>query len=443
MVNQHLRAGQVAVIVVTVIMGLTAILVARATTRRANRLTYEFVEQNREAHDLRFHVEQFTSATRGYLLSGAARYIALREEVRHHVGGDLDRVRAGRYNARHVEQAALLFDAYDDATIAALGRRDAVGDIGPIYDEIVRTVRPARLQLESHIATMLANEERALDAAFARGSRLSRAAQLALAATTIVLLVLGFVLTEALRRKLAEQFRAVEAATAAAERAAAERKELLSVVSHDLRSPLGAIMLNLELAATEDANRARLTSIQRSAERMQRLIEELLDVARVEGGQLQLYPANVDARELVLSLTPLFTAQAEARGVTLAIGGDAGSLRIDHDRILRVLCNLVDNALKFTPSGGRIRVSAIVTDDRARFEIADTGVGIAEEHRARVFERQWQRPVGRRAGGLGLGLYICAGLVSAHGGTIGVDSKPGAGSTFWFELPRVVSAVAG
>ena len=428
-------------IAITVLMGVAAVLVLRGTTTTSNRLTYEFVGQARDVHELRLHVEQFTSATRGYLLAGSERYREMREAARAAVLRDLENVRVGSHVETDVEPAARLFHDYDEATARAMEAR-ATRPREELDATVAHDVRPHRLALEAHLAEMLAHEDDALDDAFERATRLSRAGQVTLAVTTLVLLVLGFVLAEALRRKLAEQFAAVEAATEAADRAAAARKELLNVVSHDLRSPLNAIMLNLQLVEAGEPPTARVDAIRRSADRMQRLIEELVDVARVDSGQLQLYPTDVDMDELVRSLVPMFAAQAEARGITLAVEASPAQIRIDRDRIVRVLVNLVENALKFTPRGGRIRVAADVTGERARFEVIDTGPGIPADEVGRVFDRAWQSPGRRKSGGLGLGLYICQRIVDAHGGSIGVASVVGEGSTFWFEVP-VNASVAG
>jgi signal transduction histidine kinase len=137
----------------------------------------------------------------------------------------------------------------------------------------------------------------------------------------------------------------------------------------------------------------------------------------------------------------LFHARAAEAGVELtATGAPGAEVTADRERVVQVLSNLIANALRFTPRGGRIAMTAEHDGPRVRFEVSDTGPGIAEDQIPRLFERYWQGRSPHR-GSLGLGLYICKQLVAAHGGDIGVRSRLGDGSTFWFTVPAVGAAV--
>jgi signal transduction histidine kinase len=223
------------------------------------------------------------------------------------------------------------------------------------------------------------------------------------------------------------------------------RDEVLGVVSHDLRNPVGTIFssasLLLELELTQEKQRDHLASIKRSAERMNLLIQDLLDVARMEAGALRVAPANFYLRELLEEVMAFHRGKGEDKGVKLEcrISDPAAQAWGDRDRVFQVLTNLVDNALKFTPEGGTVELGSRVEsqEEGALFWVSDSGPGIAAEDQARLFDRFWQ--AGRRdRKGAGLGLSIVKGLVEAHGGRVWIESEMGKGSTFLFLLPQRV-----
>lgn len=218
-----------------------------------------------------------------------------------------------------------------------------------------------------------------------------------------------------------------------AERAIAMRDDVLAIVSHDLRTPLWTIMMGAEgLAANREVCKTGKAII-RSAERMNRLIGDLLDASAINAGRLALQFGNHRADELVREAIDTFRSQAEIRHIVID-GEPAESVDVscDRDRVLQVLSNLIDNALRFTPRRGRVDVSAHRHDGYVRFSVRDTGPGIEPEHQRHLFERFW-RVRGRRDGA-GLGLYIAKGIVTAHGGSLAVDTALGRGSTFYFDL---------
>jgi signal transduction histidine kinase len=230
-----------------------------------------------------------------------------------------------------------------------------------------------------------------------------------------------------------------------AQQAVRAREGMLAVVSHDLRNPLATILLNatmlLDLAtpgSLETWMEEGLRQMVDAVEAANRLIEDLLSVSRIEQGGLALDLAAVDARALVERAVRHLRPVAGARGVELLAESDGGgpvAVLADPDRVNQVLSHLIGNALKFTPEGGRVRVSVGTVDGERRFSVADTGVGIAPEVLPHVFERYWQERRTDRTAGVGLGLPIASGIVEAHGGRIWVESTPGEGTTFHFTLP--------
>ena len=177
--------------------------------------------------------------------------------------------------------------------------------------------------------------------------------------------------------------------------------------------------------------------IQRAIQRMNRLIEDLMDVVKLEGGQrLALDPAVVELPPLLGEMCESFQAQAEPQHQTVTCECEPAVPPIvaDRDRLLQVLSNLVGNALKFTPEGGRVTIDARRVEGEVWISVADTGPGIPPEDLPRIFDPYWQARRTARLGA-GLGLTIAKGIVEAHGGRIWVESRPGAGSTFTFALP--------
>ena len=234
----------------------------------------------------------------------------------------------------------------------------------------------------------------------------------------------------------ARLFRAAEDATRA-------RDDLVAIVSHDLRNPVHTIHMAasflLEIAPTNDRRvqaRRQLEVIQRSATRANRLIQDLLDVARIQAGGLAVDPVAVDVRSLVTeameAATPL--ANAAQLRVNADTSIDLPAVASDRERVLQVFANLIGNAIKFTPKGGEIRILSSLEHGEVRFTVADTGPGIPAEHLDHVFDRYWQAKSTAKLG-TGLGLSIAKGIVEAHGGRIWVESSPGSGAEFNFTLP--------
>ena len=217
---------------------------------------------------------------------------------------------------------------------------------------------------------------------------------------------------------------------------------MLAVVSHDLRSPLSAIynaveLIDRELGDTAAVDlRRHVALIQRSAERMNRLIGDLLDLESMQAGTFSIRPAPQRVEAIVEETRESLRTAAEAKRIALVHHVAAGvpDVPCDKDRVVQALSNYVSNAVKFTPAGGAVEVRVIVEGPGVRFEVRDTGPGIPAASLGGVFERGWKNPDAGR-GGHGLGLSIVRGIVSAHGGTVDVRSEPGRGCVFSFTLP--------
>lgn len=219
------------------------------------------------------------------------------------------------------------------------------------------------------------------------------------------------------------------------------RDELLAVVAHDLRAPLSLIGLRTT-ALTEDlgeladigSRRTWLTGIQRSVDELNRQIEDLLDVARLEQGEAALELDDVDIAELIAEALDRISPHAHGRLLRDECRGGLPTLRADRRRLLQVLDNLLGNAAKFTRPGDAITVGADLRERTVHVWVADTGPGLAPEQLAHVFEHRWQATRGDRRGA-GLGLTIVRDIVTAHGGQVWATSEPGCGATFHISLP--------
>jgi PAS domain S-box-containing protein len=223
------------------------------------------------------------------------------------------------------------------------------------------------------------------------------------------------------------------------------KEQFLGVISHELRTPLHVLLGYLTLMQKEwagpitDQQREHLTTMRQTVDLLTRLVNDLLDMSQIQAGAfsvdvevIELMPVVADVLERI---APLATNKRLALRTRLPAEGQ--TIRGDERRLSQVLLNLLNNAVKFTPEGGQITLTVQVGPEAMRFEVADTGIGIAEDNLAKLFRRfsQVDMSATRRANGTGLGLSIAKAIVEAHGGAIGVTSQRGAGSTFWFTLP--------
>lgn len=218
------------------------------------------------------------------------------------------------------------------------------------------------------------------------------------------------------------------------------RDNVLAIVAHDLRSPLSTItMAATVLLDLEDEQKRRhfVDIIIKATRQADMLVRDLVDATRIEAGTLRVDLDPEPIRYLVDSVVENFRWQPEAAHVELT--SDTTRIQdtvaeVDADRIVQLLTNLITNALKFTPAGGRVEVDGWREEDTVFVTVADNGIGISADELPHVFERFWQADHHHRAGA-GLGLAIAKGIVEAHGGEIGVTSEAGAGTTFYFTLP--------
>lgn len=245
-----------------------------------------------------------------------------------------------------------------------------------------------------------------------------------------------------LEQKVAERTSQLQEANQELERASRLKSEFLTMISHEFRTPLTSIITFTELLLDSAAGqinpeqREYLTDVLDSSGRLLHMINDLLDLSRLEAGRMKLFCELISMRELVRDAEATVRPLAEKKGITLSasIPATLPLLHADGSRLMQVLLNLLGNAIKFTPEGGAVRVEAREVDGFAEIAVSDTGVGIAADDQPRIFEA-FRQAGKHRPEGSGLGLALAKSLVELHGGRIWLESQLGQGSTFRFTLP--------
>jgi PAS domain S-box-containing protein len=222
------------------------------------------------------------------------------------------------------------------------------------------------------------------------------------------------------------------------------KSTFISVISHELKTPVSLIKGYAGTLRREDAQwdeetvREGLAIIEEESDRLDRLISDLLDASRAQAGSLKLEMGDVRLPKLAQRVVEGFRLQTDIHQFELDFPADFPPITADQERLRQVLSNLVNNAIKYSPEGGKIRLGGYADQDKVTVYVADEGIGIPLEEQPRLFQRfhRLDSSLRRRTQGMGLGLYLCQAVVEAHGGRIWVESAPGRGSTFYFTLPH-------
>jgi len=223
------------------------------------------------------------------------------------------------------------------------------------------------------------------------------------------------------------------------------KNEFVSTVSHELRTPLTSIkgyidlILDGEAGEINEIQREFLSIVKENSDRLVELINDMLDISRIESGRIVLKVQPLDVAERIMGAVNTFRAVLDQQGRTIKVDvpGELPKAAGDPDRVGQVLINFISNAIKYSPQGGTITVSAGADESRVRVSVTDEGIGIAPEDQGRLFTQFYRvdSSLTREIGGTGLGLSICKSIIELLGGEVGVTSEPGTGSTFWFTLP--------
>jgi signal transduction histidine kinase len=218
------------------------------------------------------------------------------------------------------------------------------------------------------------------------------------------------------------------------------KTELVSIVSHELRTPLASVLgftaLLLKREFDPPTRRHYLGIVDAQARRLAALLEDFLDVQRIEHEGVDLAEEKVDLARLLHEQAQLYAAQSPKHRLELALPERPLTVRGDPGRLAQVVGNLLSNAIKYSPEGGKVELVAARRGDGVRIAVTDEGLGIPEDQQSRIFTKFFRGDAGATGiTGTGLGLAVSREIVEAHGGSIGFDSDPGEGTTFWLELP--------
>lgn len=432
-------------VLVAVVASLGEVLTLRAwrhaTNEREQILMRDF-EGLLEAERLRTSIEETVASGRGRLLSDEYFGSRLRKSraalergiarVSTDAGGRPSALRRARF-----ESAALAYLATLDGLVDARAQ-------GIPREELLRRFEaeliPKRRDLDDAVARILAEKRAQLREGSERARSVADAAARISIGGLLVAVAASLIAGWFAGRRLIALYLREQDALHAARNAIAARQELLAVVAHDLRTPLGTVLLKagiLERAADSESLKRHAASIERVAQRMGNLLNTLLDAESIETGKFSILARKHPVHHLLHEVADTFSEQADSSGVRIFVSVEPDlECHFDYDRMLQVLSNLVGNALRFTPAGGHVVLRAQGWDGGLRIVVADTGSGIDPAHREHVFERFWK--LGK--GGTGLGLFIAKGIVEAHGGEIELESVSGAGTAFRITLPLGVPA---
>ncbi|MBK7860319.1 MAG: hypothetical protein IPJ65_17255 [Archangiaceae bacterium] len=436
-INRQLALGFGAVLAATSLTATVAIIMLQSTVVQKDDLARGLGERLARIEALRYRAEQLVATSRGYLITGDETYVARFEGASRLFRENLEQMEAGA-NPSDLGDVRAAWQDYVTVAERAAHRRSGSSDPASVLAYFEDVVKPSRDVLDDRIDRLVRGERVALTAAGERSRVAAHRAGATVAITSLLTLVIGAWLALATRRRLADQFERAQSATEQARRAVAARDEVLAVVSHDLRSSLTAIRLvtsPLRSRPPPDENLAlRIGKIDLAAQRMNHLIDDLLETARAEAAGLELHCERCDLAPLISEACALVEEQAALKQIKLSSVAPHLEAFVDRERVSRVLSNLLGNAIKFTPRGGEVSTRLDREPGFVRVSVSDTGPGVSPDQLPRLFEKHWQASASRSRG-LGLGLYIAKNLVEAHGGTIRADSVPGHGATFSFIVP--------
>jgi two-component system, sensor histidine kinase and response regulator len=433
------------------------VLISTRSSAQADRAAREVAhthEVNSTLEQVLAQVEAAETAQRAYIITGIDAYVYESNAARPRLNAalaTLERLVAGspeqvvllRQLRARVDEKLLIVETQlrtREQQGFEAARAITASGVGKVAMDRVRTL----------VQQMQHNETSQLALRRARFNEQRRNARLLLilgALTDLALLAFVFYVVMRDQRLSRELARAMQEARDAAVRSAELRSQFLANMSHEIRTPMNAIigLTGVLLDTRLDADQRELAqTVRTSADALLTVINDVLDFSKLEAGKLAIEAADFELRPAVESVLDLFSDAAGKRGLSLGVIIDHSlprTIRSDAGRIRQVLTNLAGNAIKFTAQGEVLVGVERVRNDFIRFSVRDTGIGIAPEVLPRLFQpfTQADATTTRRFGGTGLGLVISKQIVESMGGTMGVESQPDRGSTFWFEIPLVTA----
>jgi len=429
---------------ITAVAIVASALLSRHAADARERILSRYADDLANAARVQSAAERMVAAGRGYLLTDDE---ALRQRLEA-ARVELDTVLAAldREDATTTERDLQTFvrrnaTLYADRINELVRTTSANDDRRSVARTLLGDLMPLREDLDNSVEELVTHKRHLKEQARDQAARLAERTVWATVWLGVVSLSLSIVLAWRFTRRLAEIYRLERDSAQRASAALAGKQDLLNIVAHDLRTPLSSIVLRADLLARhhEDEDIKRTAGVIRTTcGRMADLIESLVQAANIEAGNFAISTRRFRVGDAVSDVVDTFAPAARQGGVSLEHVIEPADLEVaaDRGRLLQVLSNLVGNALKFTPSGGVVAISAHAAGDTISLEVRDSGRGIAAEDLPHVFERYWKND-DDSSRGAGLGLYIAKGLVEAHGGHMTVETALGRGSSFRIDLPTV------
>ncbi|OFZ53323.1 MAG: hypothetical protein A2428_10270 [Bdellovibrionales bacterium RIFOXYC1_FULL_54_43] len=437
-------AGFAVAVAVAAIIAITSVYALRLVVRTTDVAIFDYSQEVIQAESTNALAESMIASSRGYLLSGQNAFLKKTQAKRTEFLAMLDKLPVlvrTEEGKRLVKQIAAAAREYLSAVDRVLLERQGTSLPSlSLLNSFEAELQPRREQLSIAIAQFVSHKQELLARARIASKQTSARAILLVVIIAGVAISLTIALAILLTRTLTKLYREAQIALRV-------REDVLAIVSHDLKNPLAAMLLNIKVltklirdnSGVQEFKRP-VALLQASVSRMSRLIADLLDASRLEAGQFPI-GSNVHVAAAIVK-DALATIEPMAAEKSVQIDADLRDtetqVMCDHERIVQVLSNLIGNALKFTPRGGKVVIRTFPMDNVVRFTVSDTGPGIPEDQLRSIFDRYKQARSQDRTKGSGLGLFIVRGILRAHGTDIDVKSTLGKGSTFEFTLPRVM-----
>ena len=436
--QRRLTIGFATTVAVTAVIAIAATFVLHDVVANKDSVIYNYGQDLILTERLRYTAEKKISLFRGYYLTHADFFLQDLEENQKQFESTVEQLRLNATQEERDDLDAILKlnQEYDSINQELIGKMQKGERVEQLALEIAAKVRPFRQKFEVELTKLVDIESNQLESAKAESLQITQRNFILIAVITAGAILLSGILAFVLSRTLNQFYQR-------ALRATRVREEMLGIVAHDLKNPIasvGVISALMKRAIQSPGDNIQLiptlNRLDRVTGQMSRLIDDLLVVDKIESGILSLALKTEDVKTILADVLEFFLPQAEERRIQLKTNfeTDLGELQCDRDRLYQVFANLIGNALKFTPIGGVITVTAKKAGSQVSFEIDDSGPGIPAEQLPRLFERHWQAKETAQNGN-GLGLYIAQNIVRAHGGEIAAVSTLGKGSSFRFYLP--------